>query len=184
MNANDELRECLKRQRKYASFFDWPRKDVKELGIVEMLFKSMELQGIHTFQNLRISRKDPPDCIAEDQSGNLIGLEVSEFVDEEAVRLNAQGKDVYRDWTIDEVVKQLEIIITEKDSKTFHGGPYKKLILVIHTDEFVINFQTLKPVLETHEFGKTNQITETYLLFSYDPEINHFPYIQLKIVAN
>ena len=59
----------------------------------------------------------------------------------------------------------------------------KKLILVIHTDEFVINFQTLKPVLEIHEFKKTNQITKAYLLFSYEPEIGHFPYIQLKIAT-
>ena len=173
----------LKTTKKIRLFFDWPRKDVKELGIVETLFESMKLQGINIFQNLCISQKDPPDCIAEDQSGNLIGLEVSEFVDEEAVRLNAQGKDVYRDWAIDEIVKQLEIIITEKDSKTFHGGPYKKLILVIHTDEFVIDFQTLKPILETHAFRKTNQITGAYLLFSYDPEISHFPHIQLKIAA-
>jgi len=183
MNTDDELRECIKRQRKYASFFDWRKKDEKEIGMVETLFESMKLQGINTFQNLRISQKDPPDCIAKDQSDNLIGLEVSEFVDEEAVRLNAQGKDVYRDWTIDEIVKKLEIIITEKDSKTFHGGPYKKLILVIHTDEFVLDFQTLKPVLETHEFRKTNKIAEAYLLFSYDPEIERFPYIQLKIAV-
>jgi len=184
MNTNDESRDCMKRQRKYASFFDWHKKDEKELGIVETLFESMKLQGINTFQNLRISQKDPPDCIAEDQSGNLIGLEVSEFVDKEAVRLNAQGKSVYRDWTIDEIVKHLEIIITEKDSKPFHGGPYEKLILVIHTDEFVINFQTLKPILATHEFKKTNQITGAYQLFSYDTEIGHFPYIQLKIATN
>ena len=59
----------------------------------------------------------------------------------------------------------------------------KKLILVIHTDEFVINFQTLKPVLEIHEFKKTNQISEVYLLFSYDPEISNFPNIKLKITA-
>ena len=113
MNTDDELRECIKRQRKYASFFDWRKKDEKEIGMVETLFESMKLQGINTFQNLRISQKDPPDCIAKDQSDNLIGLEVSEFVDEEAVRLNAQGKDVYRDWTIDEIVKKLEL--------TFHG---------------------------------------------------------------
>lgn len=163
MNTDDELRECLKRQRKYASFYDWPRKDVKELGIVETLFESMKLQGINIFQNLRISQKDPPDCIAEDQCGNLIGLEVSEFVDEEAVRLNAQGKEVYRNWEVNEVIKELESIIVGKDSKAFHGGPYKRLILVIHTDEFVLDFQTLKPFLEICEFKKTNQISEVYL---------------------
>lgn len=189
MNTNDILREYLKRQRKYANFFDWHKKDEKELGIIETLFESMKLHGINTFQNLRISQKDPPDCIAEDQSGNLIGIEVCELVDEEVVRLNAQGKNVYRDWTIDEIVKQLEMIIDEKDYKLFHGGPYKKLILIIHTDEFVINFQTLQPILETYQFKKTNQITEAYLLFSYDPEIGHrycttyCPYIQLKISA-
>ncbi len=183
MSAVNIIREFLKRQRKYASFFEWFDKGQKELGIVETLLQSVAFKGAETFLNLSISPKDPPDCIAEDQSGNLIGFEVRELVDEEAVRLNAQGKEVYRNWEVNEVVKELESIIVEKDSKTFHGGPYKRLILVIHTDEFVINFQTLKPVLEIHEFKKTNQISEVYLLFSYDPEISNFPNIQLKIAA-
>lgn len=183
MSTVNIIREFLKRQRKYASFFEWSDKGQKELGIVETLLQSVAFQGAETFRNLRISPKDPPDCIAEGQSGNLIGFEVRELVDEEAVRLNAQGKEVYRNWTVDEVIKELESIIVEKDYKTFHGGPYKKLILVIHTDEFVLDFQTLKPVLETHEFRKTNKIAEAYLLFSYDPEIERFPYIQLKFAV-
>lgn len=183
MSAVNIIREFLKRQRKYASFFEWFDKGQKELGIVETLLQSVAFKGAETFLNLSISLKDPPDCIAEDQSGNLIGFEVRELVDEEAVRLNAQGKEVYRNWEVNEVIKELESIIVEKDSKTFHGGPYKRLILVIHTDEFVLDFQTLKPFLEICEFKKTNQISEVYLLFSYDPEISHFPHIQLKIAA-
>ena len=183
MNSIDVLREYIKRKREYASFFDWFDKGQKELGVVESLLGSMKLQGANTFQNLYISPKDPPDCIAKDQSSNLIGIEVTELVDEDAVRLNAQGKNVYRKWTADEVVKEIESIIVGKDSNTFHGGPYKKLILVIHTDELDINFQALKPMLEIHEFKKTSQITEAYLLFTYDPTNKHYPHIQLKIAA-
>ena len=54
MHSIDILREYIKQKRKYASFFDWLRKDEKELGVVQSLFESMKLQEFNNFYNPRI----------------------------------------------------------------------------------------------------------------------------------
>jgi hypothetical protein len=96
---------------------------------------------------------------------------------------NERGINCYRDWTDAEVIQELQKIIEEKDSKVYVGGPYEKLILVIPTDELILTHNQLKSILDAHKFDQTRQIDEAYLLFSYDPGTQSYPYIQLKLVA-
>ena len=71
-------------------------------------------------------------------------------------------KMFYRDWeNSEEVIQELQRIIEKKDSKTYHGCPYEKLILVIHTAEPDLTHRELKPVLDAHKF---NQVRKGYLL--------------------
>jgi hypothetical protein len=170
-------------QRKYASFFEWSKreKSIKEKGIVESLLESLSRHGIANYKNLRSSINDPPDILAETLDGALIGFEVRELVDQKVVELNEKGKEVYREWTTSEVIHELQKIILEKDIKDYIGGPYEKLILVIPTAEPVLTHIQLKTVLDTHIFNKTKKLQEAYLLFQYDPAIKGYPYIQLRI---
>lgn len=183
MTDIDRIREFIKVQRKYASFFEWYKreKNIKEVGVVESLLESISTQGSHIYKNLRASKEDPPDCLAETGNGAMVGFEVRELVDRDAIELNEKGRGVYRDWTNDEVVQELQKIIDEKDSKNYIGGPYEKMILVIPTDEPVLTYGQLKPVLDIREFKPTKQLHEVYLLFSYDPEIKGYPHIQLRL---
>lgn len=185
MNDIDLILEFVKVKRKYASFFEWYKreKSIKELGVVRTLIESVS-GSFTAYQNLRPSTNDPPDVLADNTDGALVGFEVRELVDQEAVELNERGTAVYRDWSHSEVVQELHKIVDEKDSKIYSGGPYQKLILVIPTDEPMLIQRELKPVLENHEFGQTRQLHEAYLLFSYDPETKCYPYVQLRLAAN
>jgi len=136
------------------------------------------------YQNLRASENDPPDVLAETVGGALVAFEVRELVDQSAIELNERGEQVYRDWTNFEVIQEIQKIIDEKDRKNYIGGPYEKLILVIPTDEPVLTLWQLKPLLDAHECKETRQLNEAYLLFSYDPGIKGYPYIQLRFAAN
>lgn len=186
MTDIDRIREFIKIQRKYASFFEWYKREkgIKEFGVIKYLIASIAGQVPSYFHNLRASENDPPDCLAETAGGALVGFEVREFVDQEAIELNERGEGVYRDWTNSEVIQELQKIIEEKDSKNYLGGPYEKLILVIPTAEPTLTHRELKPVLDAHKFDQTRQLHEAYLLFKYDPVTQTYPYIQLKITAN
>jgi hypothetical protein len=67
-----ELIDIIKRQRKHASFFEWPQKDTKELGILKCLNESLKNDGISSYSDPQSTLKDPPDCVARDSSGKLV----------------------------------------------------------------------------------------------------------------
>lgn len=66
MHWIDDLKEKLKKVKKYAPFFDWPDKQIKERGILQSFIESRELAGQSVWKNIRNSEIDPPDCVAED----------------------------------------------------------------------------------------------------------------------
>ena len=68
-----------------------------------------------------------------------------------------------------------------KDIKVFYGGPYEKIILLIHTDEPFLPYEEFEKHISTHCFNKTDKIDDVYLFFSYSPKLACCPYIKLKI---
>ena len=180
----NELIEIIKRQRKHAGFFEWPQKDTKELGVVKCLIESLGKAGCNSYSDPRSSMNDPPDCIARDDSGKLVGIEISELVDLKTVRDAQHNKANPKYWDKQEVIDRTQSIILEKDQKKFHGGPYSSIILVIFTDETFLDSDDVIPYLKQHEFEKTNQIDEIYLLFSYDPRYHTYPFWKLRTADN
>jgi len=180
----DLIQESMRDRRRYASWFEGSRgeKSAKEVGIVNCLLESLEEAGSCEYRNLRPSRIDRPDCLADTSDGALVGFEVSELVDQKVVELNETGSEVYRCWTNSDAVEEIQRIIQKKDSKNYLGGPYEKLVLVIHTAEPVLTPGELRPVLNSHVFTQTKKLHHVYLLFPYDanPETKGYPYIQLK----
>jgi hypothetical protein len=175
-----ELIETIRSQRKHASFFEWSQKDTKELGVVKCLIESLEKDGCYSYFDLNSNKKDPPDCVARDNSGKAVGIEVSELVDLKTVRDAQQNKAYPKYWDRHEVLDKIQSIISKKDQKKFHGSPYSSIILVIFTDETFLDPDDAIPYLQQHEFAKTNQIGDIYLLFSYDPRCHTYPYLKLK----
>jgi len=125
------------------------------------------------------TKKDPPDCIVKDPSGNDVGVEVSELVDKRAIEKVERGINTTRLWRENEVIQEIEKILKEKDLKRYHGS-YSKIVVIIHTDEVSIEYEHIKPTIENHLFPPLKQIDEAYLLFSY-PYKEKCPYIRLRL---
>jgi len=53
--------------------------------------------------------------------------------------------------------------------------------LIIYTAEGTITHREMLPLLETHLFSPTKQITDAFFLFSYDPRTQSYPYMRLKV---
>jgi hypothetical protein len=96
------------------------------------------------------------------------------------VRHHEGGQSVYRDWTIEEVIIEIEKRIKENDDKEYHGGPYAGLLLFIQTDEPGICFNDYAERLQSHLFAGTQQLSAVYLLFSYDRTATGFRCALLK----
>jgi hypothetical protein len=188
MALTDRLREILKRQRRYASFFEWPDKQRKELGVVEQLLKAMEVSGESVYRSPTSgpSANHAPDCIAYDLSGEAVAMEVRELVSEEAIQRNQKEdqwvKWVYRDWQPKEVVEEVSRILREKDAKEYHGGPYVKIAVVIYTDEMTISYNSCAELLRSNVFGPFEQVSEAFLLFPYGS--GSCPYVRLQLPDN
>lgn len=81
----------------------------------------------------RTNEPDPPDCVCINESGDLVGIEVVEFVSREAVERNNLGEDVWCRWVPEDIERQISSLLSGKDQKTFHGGPYSEIAVLMHT---------------------------------------------------
>ena len=178
--------ECLEKarrsvQRGHATHFEDPDKKIKELGVVREWLHSIESGGEAAYLNPIPAPSDPPDYVVFDREGRLVAVEVTEFVDEEAIRQNLHGDKVSQPRTPVEEVEQVEEveeikvitkingIIQKKDGKVFKGGPYAKKILLIFTDEPTLVSRRFEyaEFLPKRSFGPVKQVDEVYFLFSY-----------------
>jgi hypothetical protein len=171
-----------KKRKGYATFFDWPNKATKEKGVVRALLDAMDAKGeSHGIAHLKTSPVDPPDCIGVLTNGELVGFEVTELVDQKTVEMNPRGRGAWKEWPSSELIEKLKQIARKKDSKHFQGGPYSKIVLVIHTDEPMVRSADCDSILRGQVFGRCRQITEVYLLLSYAPGLKAYPYFRLEV---
>jgi hypothetical protein len=178
-----DIVDLLSSRRRYASFFEWIDKEGKELGVGEELVKALNLAGSLHLSNLAPCNPDPPDLTCQNAQGDLIAIEVSEIVCEEAVRLNQQGQDVHRIWQPGELQTAIAQRLARKDNVTLHGGPYHGLYVCLFTDEIMLTHQGVSDELSNVIFGPFNKITDAFLLFSYQPGTKSYPVVRLRIGA-
>jgi hypothetical protein len=180
---SDDLKgalEILIKGRKYASFFEWPDKQIKELGVVRELLAALNSTvnlGLHTPS---IFEQDPPDCVCKNSKNDNVAIEVAEVVCQNAARLNAKGQDVYRVWQTGELASHIQHRLNEKDNKTYHGGPYADLFACLFTDEPMLTLDFVKAELASVSFGPFLQLTSAFLLF-YEPVSKSYPVIKLQL---
>jgi hypothetical protein len=167
--------------RRYASFFEWYDKGTKELGVAETLVGALAAAGEAGLHSAIEFTPDPPDCVCRDANGNLIAIEVAEVVCEHAARLVAHGRDVYRSWRPGELEARVARELSDKDSKVFHGGPYRQTICCLFTDEPALSPEEAANELAAATFGPFKQLTSAYLVFSYSPGDKTCPFIRLAL---
>jgi hypothetical protein len=178
-----DIVDLLSSRRKYASFFEWIDKEGKEFGVGEELLKTMNSAGSLQLSNLALCNPDPPDLTCHNNQGDLIAIEVSEIVCEEAVRLNQQSQNVYRNWQPGELQAAIAERLVRKDKVTLQGGPYQGFFVCLFTDELMLTHQAASDDLSRVIFGPFSQITDAFLLFSYQPDTKSYPVVRLHIGA-
>lgn len=170
--------EAHKKRKGYRSYWFWPDNRIKERGVVCDFLEAREVAGEdHDIIKVRSCVSDPPDCVGIKANGESVAFEATELVD-------ATWKEAgypWKEWSSAELTARLQAIISEKDAKNFHGGPYSKKILVIHTDEPLLCHSHCSDIVRGQHFGPCRQINEVYLLFSPDPARSVCPYRRLEI---
>ena len=167
--------------RQYAPFFEWFDKGRKELGVVEELLASINRATPAGLHSPKIHKPDPPDCVCLDSEGRLVAMEVTEVVCSEAARLTARGESVMRVWRPGELTQHVERLLSTKDQKTYHGGPYEQIAVALFTDEPMLTFEDAIGELEGRLFGPFRQLTAAFLLMSYVPSSKSYPVIPLRV---
>lgn len=184
-----ELARVVKAQRVYAPIREGGTKRQKELGAVKDLLESMQRAGEHRYHDATVSPEDPPDCVAHASNGEPVAFEVSELVSQTAVELNERARPapgerpdivdmVMHRWEESDFLERVTGILATKDTKSFKGGPFREIAVLIHTDEPLLMRHQCEAWLAGHTFGPFNQITHAYMLFPYEPG-EGYPYQRL-----
>jgi hypothetical protein len=182
------IKERIKRARGYADFFGWiPDRNLGEWGVVTCLVESLERDGKNILNSLkrRGCQNDPPDCEGLSNDGMRIAIEVTELVDEDAIKKYKSGFPCEcAIWDKKKFIGLLQKRLSIKDSKypdlkepPYDGGYF----VVVHTDETMLDRITVESYLLDHEFKNLSNLTQAFLLLSYDPAIEMCPYYELKL---
>lgn len=172
----------LRRHRKYAAFFELGDKRQKELTVGEELIRALNEGFGYSLKDLELQDADPPD-LACSLGAKRIALEVTELVCKNAVRANEAGKQVYRDWRPGETAEAIAALLRRKDSIKLQGGPFSALWVCVFTDEFTLTAEGVAQELSTVRFGPFHQISNAFVLFSYQPGKPTYPVVPLHLGA-
>ena len=165
-------------KRQYAAHFEYPDKPTKELGIV---CEWIDLLGEEYHSPSRGPHPNwAPDCTVLDADNMPVAVEVCELVDRRAIEDNIAGKPVYKNYKKEDFLRGIISILRSKDVKDYHGE-YTKIIILIHTDEPDLSFARCEKWLEGQVFGGLQRIQEAYLIFSYDPSMKGYRYININL---
>jgi hypothetical protein len=168
------------KRRAYADFwssgFDRP---VGETEIARILTQFLKSQGLAVSElRHRGEGNDPPDCELELESGELIGIEITELVNQKTVERHASAQkrglppdpsDV-ASWTPASLIGGISARLRAKDVPIDKrkGGPFARYVVLISTDEPMIQLDMAWEILRCTPF-RTVAIDEAYLLILYHP---------------
>jgi hypothetical protein len=172
------FRALIEKVRGWNSYWTWPDKPVAERGAASEI---LEAAGVHVVDLVsREPGQDPPDCEAT-LDGLFSGVELTELVHEptlkrslKAIKVRKAGKkptrpEAYFVWDREALLSKLQDLIDAKDQLSKQkGGPYQRYVLVIYTDETLLDRDTVSSFLEGAQFRATF-ITDVFLGLSYHP---------------
>jgi hypothetical protein len=182
-----QIKEAIAKSRGYADHYGWfPNRDLEEYGIVKAFCEALEKESksfldINSIM-MRGRGNDPPDCEAKDVDGNNVGIEVTELVDPAAI-IAFRKENIYNwaEWDKDKLLNAINTRLDKKNTRTrIKGGPYSKYILIIHTDEPILNVDYANGLLNNYYFARRDLIDRAFLLISYDPRYKTDPIIELE----
>src|SRR5712671_1036974 len=145
--------------RGYNGYWAWKDKPTAEWGAANEILTNAKIafEGLVSVPE----RRQPPDCEAL-VDGQLVGVEVTELVHQRAMerslkaqkqqkqqKQEKQGQELekpefYFVWDRAELLRALQALIDRKDGAEPQGGPYSRYFLVIHTDETLLDAESVK----------------------------------------
>ena len=169
-----ELQKLNELKRNHADYFEWHDKAVKELNIGLAFFRKLEELGSQTLRNID-NAEDPPDVKVTVEGGDIIGVEITELVDQKAIELEIKKDSNYCfhvvGWDEKNTLEAIQRIITEKDSKCRAVPEYYETVsLLIFTDEPKLPIDTLDRYLKSYQPIELKNIDNVYILTGYDPK--------------
>ena len=192
MNKDEEheivaaMRVARAKSRGYADFFGWPtNRDLEELGVLRSFAESLEAKNSLFFTNLKTRERpnDPPDCEAIDLEGQRIAFEVTELVDPDAIKaFKAGGTYDFAEWPTEKFFSRLSERLLTKDASynSLKDAPYPGgYVIVVFTDEPALSRLTIEALLKNWQPPNLNFTSSAYLILSYDPSIQGYPYFTL-----
>ncbi len=191
---NNEILQSVEKyhslKRKHASFYDWPDKQIKEAGIVDIFLDPENHKGAHDYVSFSIPSSDPPDAVIYKENEEESLLEITELVNQNAIESQIKGESAYssecQKWLeLDYFQKQLNERIQTKNKKcTALFSEKTNVQLLLFTDEMWLesiyeeHFNTGVSI-ESHDFS------DVWLMLSYSPSTKTYLIIQLcKYVEN
>jgi hypothetical protein len=183
------IRAAQQKSRPLNDFFTWaPARELEEFGVADQLRQSLELQGQDSFRALRVRGRgnDPPDCEAIDPLGSVVAIEVTELIDPSAIISFKKGSTyTWADWSREKLILGVNHLLDVKANRyaALKGGPYDKYLVVIHTDEPMLPYDTARRMLGGYRFRSRPNVDRAFLLISYDPKLRCCPFIELQFDA-
>jgi hypothetical protein len=180
--------EASPKMRPYAGFWDWPDRQIKELGVVDCLLQAIrEREGRDWIKEIEPGPSVylPPDVIGITKTGTRVAFEVTELVDESmcamSIDQNIRCQSLnWHNWQPEEMINRLESRLAEKGLIDFGKGNFESIVLVIHADEPQISLDQCGPAIVARQFIRRGQINEAYLIFAPRPMSAIYPYFRLS----
>ncbi|MBK8157776.1 MAG: hypothetical protein IPK59_02935 [Rhodospirillaceae bacterium] len=192
------MREARSKARGYADFFQWPNRDIEELGVLQELAKTLESVGSNFLSGLRSRGRgfDPPDCEATDTSGRRVAVELTELVDQAALEATVANRRndregqldapyFWAEWDIGKFEREVGKRLIGKHNRfdQLQDGPYPGgYVVVLYTDEPALSRILVKGYAAQVNFAGVSSISRAFIVLSYDSDIEMYPAIELAIV--
>ncbi len=166
LSEGEELWAVIrKNMRPWQAYWYWKDKQVGELGAAHDVLAQagIMVEGLRSRGD-----QDPPDCEAI-VDGLWAGIEITELTHRETLERSLKGDGQHFTWPRETLLSQLQYWIDRKDTAKLKGGPYERYFLVIVTDEFCLDRESVRAHLEGATF-RASMITDVLFGLSYHPD--------------
>ncbi|KZZ75274.1 hypothetical protein A3765_10660 [Oleiphilus sp. HI0130] len=161
-------------KRSHANHYQWHDKTIKELIIGLDFFAQLEESLGERLINIEPA-EDPPDVKITTSKDRVIGVEITELVDQQAIEYSIKGDPRYSEklvsWNKETTLAALDEIISSKNKKCNQAKEnYECLVLLIFTSEPRLVSKNLMEYISGHDWQAQENIDAAYILIGYDPE--------------
>jgi len=179
----DNLAKTYALKRRHASFWNFHKKSTKELGALSEIFARLQNDLGSKILEWDLCEKDPPDIRMVLSDQRVIGVEVTELVNEAAIQAQITNPSGYQlelsCFGLPEGVNAIRNIVRNKEQKLLALTGYDQLCLLIHTDEPYFQSQDFIKFPDPILAKPSGVFDSVYLLFSYEPDKQQCPVLNL-----